>query len=199
MPKLSVTTLILFIFLRLPRLTLVVATIILLLIPLLLVWGLVWRWNNVDKRGLLIIVQNSFRPSETHLYLAALIVLSGLIFFVFKKNQQFWYGLLETIVALTGCVVTAQTVRSGVYQSNSPNSILIQSFGAVYLLVRGLSNMDDGFKKSFWLKDDYDKFMYAYRYYVKHEKLYLQAHRDGKLFDKEGRLIRQHESMNLDD
>ena len=199
MPKLFVTTLILIIFLRVPRLILVVAHLMLLLIVLLIVWGMVRKWNKVDKRGLLTIVQNSFRPSETYLYLAVLIALAGLIFFVFKKNQQFWYGLLETVVALTGCVVTAQTVRSGVYQSDSPNSILIQSFGAVYLLVRGLSNMDDGFKKSFWLKGDYDKFMYAYRYYVKHEKLYLQAHRDGKLFDKEGKLIRQHESMNLDE
>lgn len=193
MPKLSVTTLILVIFLRLPRITLVVVTVVLLSIPLLLVLGLAWIWNNVDKRELLIIVQILFRPSETYLYLAALIALSGLIFFLFKKIQQFWYGLLETIVALAGCVVTAQTVRSGLYQSDSPNSILLQSFGAVYLLVRGLSNMDDGFKKSFWFKDDYEKFMYAYRYYVKHEKQYLQAHRAGKLFDKEGRLIRQHE------
>ena len=176
-----------------------VVHVILLLIPLLLVWGLVRKWNDVDKIGLLTIVQNSFRPSETYLYLASLIALAGVIFFVFKKNQQFWYGLLETIVALTGCIVTAQTVRGGIYQFESPNSILIQSFGAVYLLVRGLSNMDDGFKKSFWFKDDYDKFIHAYRYYVRHEKQYLQAHRDGRLFDKEGRLVRQHESMNLDD
>lgn len=58
--------------------------------------------------------------------------------------------------------------------------------------------MDDGFKKSFWLKEDYDKFMYAYRYYVQKENQYLQAYQEGKLFDKEGRLSRKRGLTNRD-
>lgn len=72
----------------------------------------------------------------------------------FKKKQQFWYGVLETIFSLTAAFVTI----SNITYNTSLITVLIFFGSSLYLMVRGLSNIVEGKSKSFWIKNEIVEF-----------------------------------------
>lgn len=85
--------------------------------------------------------------------LFGIIILSiGCALFLFKKRQQLYYGLVETAFALTNCFLVANNFQSAFAQHNSLTYILISGMTTIYLIVRGLSNISEGWNKPFYLK-----------------------------------------------
>lgn len=78
------------------------------------------------------------------------VFLIGILLSVFKLKQQFWYGIFETVFAIVSCYFAVKSIKP----SSDVLSIMIAFGSTIYLIVRGLSNILDGTKKPFWIKNE---------------------------------------------
>lgn len=70
----------------------------------------------------------------------------GYTLFKFKKYQQFWYGVSEFLFSIFTCYYVSKAIKAT--DIISPNlNIAISSIPAIYLIVRGISNIHDGIGK----------------------------------------------------
>jgi len=81
----------------------------------------------------------------------AIIFILGITLYFFKQKQQFWYGFFETIFALMTCYFAIANINA----DSPPLSLLIALGSALYLIVRGLSNIADGREKEYWIKKEF--------------------------------------------
>ncbi len=93
------------------------------------------------REGYSWIVQ-TFGLQATHLLLAAAVVMFGVSAFVFKSNYQRVYGIVEVGFAFVAAIVSARQIKPEGDWSG-PVATLI---GCVYIVSRGLGNMEDGRK-----------------------------------------------------
>ncbi|WP_338876951.1 hypothetical protein WBJ53_14940 [Spirosoma sp. SC4-14] len=76
----------------------------------------------------------------------------GLFLLWFKLKQQFWYGFVESVIAVVACIVFTLEYQAG-------TSTFLKLMTALYLCVRGYNNMYDGRTKNekFWLSRYFGK------------------------------------------
>ncbi|CAN5579514.1 hypothetical protein BH09BAC4_BH09BAC4_30520 [soil metagenome] len=87
--------------------------------------------------------------------IAILLVIIASLLFWFKKKQQFYYGIVETIFACVNSYVVADNIAG---QSNKMIYLLLSGMTTIYLLVRGLSNISEGWNKgNFAFRDKLNK------------------------------------------
>lgn len=135
--------------------TLTIAVILVLLFKL----GLL-LYRTVDKDKFIELLKNFILDDTGKTVSLAIIVLIGISLFLFKKNQQFWYGIVETLFALFGCYASTAWIKTIVQTGIVEPSYIVAFGSSIYLVVRGLTNVEDGGKKKFWLKGFFDlKFM----------------------------------------
>ena len=79
-----------------------------------------------------------------------IVFMIGIALFVAKQKQQFWYGVFETVFALITCYYAVTNIKL----QPEITSLLIALGSGLYLIVRGLSNISDGSKKDFWIKNE---------------------------------------------
>lgn len=79
-----------------------------------------------------------------------IIMIVGYTLFLFKKYQQFYYGIVETIFAIVNCQIVAQAIKEN-SSGNTKPFIWVTGMTTLYLMVRGLSNINDGWDKPFYL------------------------------------------------
>ena len=86
------------------------------------------RYSTVAQRGSILV--------------GGLALAVGLMAYLFKLQRQPWYGLAEIIV---GTMVAVDSLSGG--KANQAPSItgLLPLFGAIYVIVRGLTNVVEGF------------------------------------------------------
>lgn len=85
------------------------------------------------------------------LWSTIIIFIIGIILTILKQKQQFWYGIFETIFSIVSCWTILQSVK----ENSEYVNILVLILSSLYIIVRGLSNINDGIKKDFWGKKDF--------------------------------------------
>jgi len=131
--------------------TLTIAVLLFLLFKL----GLL-LYRTIDKDKFVELLKNFILDDTGKTVSLAIIVLIGISLFLFKKNQQFWYGIVETLFALFGCYASTAWIKTIVQTGVVEPSYIVAFGSSIYLIVRGLSNVEDGGKKEFWLKRFFD-------------------------------------------
>ncbi|SEJ71061.1 hypothetical protein SAMN04487995_6033 [Dyadobacter koreensis] len=77
---------------------------------------------------------------------------SAVILYWLKKSEQFWYGILEVLI---GSITLIYSVYLYSLKHDWDETTLDESLkraALIYLMVRGLGNIDEGVKKEFWLQ-----------------------------------------------
>lgn len=94
-------------------------------------------------------------PKENLADISVLILLAiGFILYIIKRQQQLYYGLLETIFALANCQIASGIIKSSLlHNGNKFYVLLLTGMTTIYLLIRGISNVREGYDKPFFLKD----------------------------------------------
>lgn len=87
-------------------------------------------------------------PVQDTFFLFAL----GVWFYRFKKYQQLWYGVVETLFAITYGYLQFTTIQKEASSGSVRFTVLLTILTVVYLTVRGVNNIDDGDKKEYWGK-----------------------------------------------
>ena len=94
-----------------------------------------------------ILVKNNFQSIYETLNVwgtLVLLLVTGIIFFLFRTNYRMFYGTLEF---LFGFYVSTRVFTEKNFDYNTVGLFeLIQIVGGIYVMVRGLSNIDDGIK-----------------------------------------------------
>ncbi|GAB4042044.1 hypothetical protein [Spirosoma jeollabukense] len=92
-------------------------------------------------------------------WLSLLIFLAGVQLFKFKQSNQFWYGISEVGFAISSYSYFLITIRLQILDKGFGTASWISLIGALYLIVRGNSNIHDGLKseKGFWKKSWVEK------------------------------------------
>ena len=97
-------------------------------------------------------IPNLLLSLEGKFFGALLILAIGCILFLFKKIQQFWYGVFETMFSISTCFSSFELIRSTIIKESVQFTSILTIISTIYLVVRGISNIDDGYKKEFWWK-----------------------------------------------
>lgn len=83
-----------------------------------------------------------------------ILLLLAFMLYIIKRRQQFYYGLLETIFSLANCHIASDIIKSGlIHNSNKFYVSFVTGMTTIYLLIRGLSNMREGYDKPFLFKE----------------------------------------------
>ena len=77
--------------------------------------------------------------------------LTGSLLFIFKKKQQLHYGIVETAVAISSCIVLVQNLELSL-SSEVSNFSFLSGMTTIYLIVRGLSNITEGLNKPYFMQ-----------------------------------------------
>jgi hypothetical protein len=80
----------------------------------------------------------------------AVIFILGILLSIFKNKQQLWYGMFETIFALVSCYFAVRSIKPSIEVS----AVLLLIGSTLYLIVRGINNVLEGSKKSYWLRKE---------------------------------------------
>lgn len=107
-------------------------------------------YYNEDKTLIIQFIKTLWGKISVTIFIAS----TGCILFLFKKKQQFYYGIVETIFACLNCYIVADNFSQ---QINRGNYILFSGMTTIYLIVRGLSNIADGWRGAFFLKGKMNK------------------------------------------
>ena len=93
------------------------------------------------------------QPNSFGTFSIFILMVVGYSLFLFKKYQQFYYGVVETIFALVNFQMLTHTIKlNALGNAKPPYGVWIAAATTLYLMVRGLSNTDDGWKKEFYLQ-----------------------------------------------
>lgn len=78
---------------------------------------------------------------------------SAVILYWLKKSEQFWYGILEVLIGVATLIYSVYVYSLKHEWDETTLDELLKRAALVYLMVRGLGNLDEGIKKEFWLQD----------------------------------------------
>jgi len=86
-------------------------------------------------------------------------VMAGIGFYWLRCRHQFWYGMIEILVAVSAIVVTwfppfAYLLVADPYFLGGPTTRAVGIFSGIYVLVRGMDNIDRGLPQVFRNKWD---------------------------------------------
>lgn len=82
------------------------------------------------------------------------VLLAGIVFFIFRLKARMFYGLLEFGF---GALICIRALSISAFHFNSLDIVdMIQIIAGIYVMVRGLTNIDEGIKgtiiEPFWIK-----------------------------------------------
>ncbi len=132
-------------------LSLVIEGIFNLSILALMVWFFVsFTASEEFQKGL---YEWAKRPYTAKERFNATIFTCGLASFLYltKRHEQLYYGLLETAFAIAVCIISVDTVHDSYANNTVSNSTWIGFASALYLMVRGATNINEGWGKGNYL------------------------------------------------
>ena len=89
------------------------------------------------------VVAHSSVDARAHIFLAIIAAVIGCIGFDLKLRKQHWYGALEVIF---GIVLAYQSMSNTKASDKLQLALSLQYFAAIYVVIRGLTNVFDGFE-----------------------------------------------------
>jgi hypothetical protein len=128
-----------------------------LVLLILIFYGILLGFSEANKHGYLdgfkTLISNLFISFFGKILVISLIMMIGVVLFVFKKKQQLYYGIAETAFALASCFIVTENIQNSIAKHGSFFYIILSAMTAIYLIVRGLSNVFEGWSKYFFLKE----------------------------------------------
>jgi len=77
---------------------------------------------------------------------------SAVILYWVKKREQFWYGVLEVLIGSATLIYSVYVYSLKHEWNETTLDEFLKRAALIYLMVRGLGNVDEGIKKEFWLQ-----------------------------------------------
>lgn len=77
-----------------------------------------------------------------YFFLALIFLALGFGFFFLRQTHRMWYGAVELVVALVAMAYAINKMAGANFTSDDT----IKLIGGIYIMVRGLQNVDDGLK-----------------------------------------------------
>jgi hypothetical protein len=89
------------------------------------------------------VVAHSSVDTRAHIFLAIIAAVIGCIGFDLKLRKQHWYGALEVMF---GILLAYQSMSNTKASDKLQLALSLQYFAAIYVVIRGLTNVFDGFE-----------------------------------------------------
>jgi hypothetical protein len=77
---------------------------------------------------------------------------SAVILYRVKKRKLFWYGMIEILIGSVPLMYSVYVYSLNHDWDETTLDELLKREALIYLLIRGLGNVDEGIKKEFWLQ-----------------------------------------------
>ncbi|WP_234734777.1 hypothetical protein [Tellurirhabdus bombi] len=122
-----------------------------ILFLVIIIWSYSWyiiNYYDYVNRGLKSFIHKLATP-ELRLLGTFAIFLIGCFLYLLKKKRQLFYGMLETGFAMTSCYISFTVIQKDFLLGTNNTGIgpWIAILSSIYLVVRGVNNVDDGLKK----------------------------------------------------